>query len=209
MDRLLEIGAAAADVAEDTVENDFHTKRVGRVAQRTEIVLCAEHGIDALIIAGIIPVCRPGVENRIEIQKLHAERIQIWKLFTDAVQISAVEVVIEHLAVGVRQIDRYVVLVLVHPIGLDFPGQIAGSGLIKAIREDLIHDRARAVVRDGKFVLQNAELPESALLHICVAFALLEQAERTVLRGDVEVIEIQPGLKHGQLSAPGIIERIV
>ena len=135
--------------------------------------------------------------------------MQIRKLFADAVQIPAVKVVVEHLAVGVRQIDRHVVLVLMHPIGRDLPGQVTNSGLKKAVWEDLIHDCARAVVRDGEFFLQNAELPEAAVFHVRVAFALLEQAERAILRGDMEVIEIQSGIGNRQLSAPGIVERIV
>ena len=38
---------------------------------------------------------------------------------------------------------------------------------------------------------------------------LFEQAERAILRGDMEVIEIQSGIGNRQLSAPGIVERIV
>ena len=193
MNCLLEIRAAAADVAEYAVENDLHTKRMRRIAKGAEISLCAEHGVNALIIAGVISVRRPSIENRIEIQDLNAERMQIRQLFADPVQISAVKVVIEHFSVGIRQIDRYIVLVLMHPIWLDLAGQITGSGLIKTIREDLIHDCARAVVRDGEFILQNAELPEPAGFHVCVAFPLLEQTEGAVLRGDMEVIEIQSG----------------
>ena len=135
--------------------------------------------------------------------------MQIRQLFADTVQISAVKVIIENLAVGIRQIDRHIVLVLMHPVWLDLPGQITGSGLIKTIWEDLIHDRARTVIRDGKFVLQDTELPEAAVFHVRVAFALLEQAERAILRGDMEVIEIQSGIGNRQLSAPGIVERIV
>lgn len=135
--------------------------------------------------------------------------MQIRQLFADTVQISAVKVIIENLAVGIRQIDRHIVLVLMHPVWLDLPGQITGSGLIKTIWEDLIHDRARTVIRDGKFVLQDTELPEAAVFHVRVAFALLEQAERAVLRGDMEVIEIQSGIGNRQFPAPGIVERIV
>ena len=64
---LLEIGAAAADVAEYAVENDLHPQRMRRVAERAEILLCTEHGVNALVIAGIVPVRRPCIENRIEV----------------------------------------------------------------------------------------------------------------------------------------------
>ena len=67
MNCLLEIGAAAADVAEYAVENDLHPQRMRRVAERAEILLCTEHGVNALVIAGIVPVRRPCIENRIEV----------------------------------------------------------------------------------------------------------------------------------------------
>ena len=67
MDRLLKIRAAAADMAEYAVENDLHAQRVRRAAERAEIRLRAEHGVDALVITGIVPVRRPCIENRIEI----------------------------------------------------------------------------------------------------------------------------------------------
>ena len=67
MDGQLEICAAAADVAEHAVQNDLHAQRVRRAAERAEIRLCTEHGVDALVITGIVPVRRPCIENRIEI----------------------------------------------------------------------------------------------------------------------------------------------
>ena len=209
MDGLLEIRAAAADMAEHAVQNDLHAMRVRLGAERAEILLCAEHGVDPLIVAGVVPVRRPGIEDRVQIQDLHAELLQVRQLFPDAVQIAAVKIVVQDLTVSVRQIDRRVVLVFVHPIGRDLPGQIAAAALAEAVRKDLIHDSACAVGRDGIFIRQHAQLPEAARLHIRVALPLLKEAERAVLRGNMEVVEIEPGLPDGHFPAPGIVKRVV
>ena len=209
MDGLLEICAAAADVAEHAVQNDLHPMRVRLGAERAEILLCAEHGVDPLIVAGVVPVRRPGVEDRVQVQDLHTKLLQVRQLFPDAVQIAAVKIVVQDLAVGIRQVDRYVVLVFVHPVGRDFPGQIAAAALAEAVREDLIHDGSRTAGRDGIFVRQHAQLPEAARLHVRVALSLLKEAERAVLRGDMEVVEVEPGPADGHFPAPGIVKRVV
>ena len=203
MDGLLEICAAAADVAEHAVQNDLHPMRVRLGAERAEILLRAEHGVDPLIVAGVVPVRRPGVEDRVQVQDLHTKLLQVRQLFPDAVQIAAVKIVVQDLAVDVRQVDRYVVLVFVHPVGRDFPGQIAAAALAEAVREYLIHDGARTAGRDGIFVRQHARL------YVRVALSLLKEAERAVLRGDMEVVEVEPGLTDGHFPAPGIVKRVV
>ena len=116
--------------------------------------------------------------------------MQIRKLFPDTVQISAEEVIVEHFAMLIRQIDRQLIPALMHPIGPQLLRAVADAGLIEPVREDLIHDRAPERLRHGIALLHTAQLPEVARLHIRV-IPLLEEPELFVCGGDTEAVKIQ------------------
>ena len=203
--RTLEIGAAVADVGEHAVQNDLHAALVRLVAEVPEIVLCAEHRVDAGIVIRVVPVRRPGHEDRVEVERLDAEIMQIIQLFAHAGEIAAEKVVICDLTAFVRLPDGDVVRVAVNPVGLELVVQVGLTGFCKAVGEDLVHDRALERGRHGKFLRDDADLPPVAVLHICVV-ALLEQAERFVLRGDLEEIEIEVGVVQREGCRPRLIQ---
>ena len=159
--------------------------------QRPEIVLCSQHRVNAPIVARVVPVRRKREENRVQIQKLHAEFLQIGKLFANAVQIAAVKVVVPDLAVCVRQIHGHIMLVFMHPIGLEFLFAVAAPRLIEPVGENLIHDCALCILRRGVSVLHAAHLPQIARLDVCVV-SLLHEPEGLVLRRDEKIVEIKP-----------------
>ena len=208
VDGALKIRAAAADVRKYAVEHDLHAQLVRRRAQRRKIRLRAEHRVDALIVIGVIAVVRPRHKNGVEVQNFDAQIVQIRQLFADTVEIPAVKVVVQHLAVGVRPPDGHVLAVFMHPVGLQFLRAVARPGSGKAVGKNLIHHRAAQCVRHGKARIHAAHLPEVARLHVRVA-ALLIQAERLVLRRDAEIVKIQPRLVNGKFPAPGLIQRIL
>ena len=67
VDGTLKIRAAAADVGEYAVQHDPHAKLMRRGAQSGEIILRAEHRVDALIIIRVVAVIRPRHEDGVEI----------------------------------------------------------------------------------------------------------------------------------------------
>lgn len=73
----------------------------------------AEHRVDAGIVIRVVPVCRPGHEDRVEVEHLDTEIMQIIQLFAHAGEIAAEKVVICDLAAFVRLPDGDVVRVAV------------------------------------------------------------------------------------------------
>ena len=207
MDGTLKIRAAAADVGEYAVQHDPHAKLMRRGAQGGKIVLRAEHRVDALIIIRVVAVIRPRHKNRVEIQDLHAQLPQIRQLLADAVQVAAVKIVVQHLAVRIRLPDWHILAVFMHPVGLQFILTVALPGGGEAVGEDLIHHRAAQRLGHGKGGVHAADLPEVSRLHICVV-PLLIQAEGLVFRGHAEVVKIQPRRRDGKRPAPGLIQRV-
>ena len=189
-DGALEIRAAASDVRKHAVEHDLHAEHMSRLAKSGEVRLRTEHRIDALIVVGIVPVVGKRHKNGVEIEDLHAKPVQIRKLFPNTVQISAEEVIVEHFAMLIRQIDRQLIPALMHIIGPQLLRAVADAGLIEPVREDLIHDRAPERLRHGIALLHTAQLPEVARLHIRV-ISLLEEPELFVCGGDTEAVKIQ------------------
>ena len=116
--RVLKIPAPASHMGKHAVENHLHPPCMRVLAQSPEIFLGPQHRVDASVVAGVVPVRGKREENRVQIQKLHAQLLQIRKLFPDSGEISAVKVVVPDLSVLVRQIHRHVLLVLMHPVRL-------------------------------------------------------------------------------------------
>ena len=189
------------------VQNHPHPPCVRLRAQRPEIVLRPQHRVNAPIVARVVPVRRKRKEYRVQIQKLHAELLQIGKLFADACKIPAVKVIVPDLAVRIRQIHRHIALVLMHPIGLEFLFAVAAPRLIEPVGENLIHDCALCILRRGVSVLHAAHLPQIARLDVCVV-SLLHEPEGLVLRRDEKIVEIKSRSFKRKFPAPRLVERI-
>ena len=119
-------------MGEDTVQNDLHAALVCLVAEMPEIILRAEHRVDAGIVVGVVPVRRPRHEDRVEVEHLDAEVMQIVQLFAHTGEIAAEKVVICDLAALVRLPDRDVVRVAVDPVGLELVMQVGLSGCLQS-----------------------------------------------------------------------------
>ena len=206
-DGLLKIPAPASHVGKHAVQNHPHPPCVRLRAQRPEIVLRSQHRVNAPIVARVVPVRRKREEDRVQIQKLHAKLLQIGKLFAYAVQIAAVKVVVPDLAVRIRQIHGHIMLVLMHPIGLEFLFAVAAPRLIEPVGENLIHDCALCVLRRGVPFLHAADLPQVARLDIRVV-SLLHEPEGLVLRCNEKIVEIKARSFKRKFPAPRLVERI-
>ena len=206
-DGLLKIPAPASHVGKHAIQDHLHLPRVRIFTQRPEIVLRSQHRVNAPIVARVVPVRRKREENRVQIQKLHAKLLQIRKLLAYAVQIAAVKVVVPDLAVRIRQIHGHIMLVFMHPIGLEFLFAVAAPRLIEPVGENLIHDCALCILRRGISVLHAAHLPQVARLDVCVV-SLLHEPECLVLRCDEKIVEIKSRSFKRKFPAPRLVERI-
>ena len=134
----VEIAADKAGVVEHTVQNDPHPPGVGSLAQSGKIRVTAQHGVYVLIIGGAVAVVFRRLENGVEIQGLHAQGLEVGQLLQHALQVSAEEVPVAHLAPGVGAVFR-----LLLPGGMDAPAAHHAAGVgdaaaAEAVGKDLI-----------------------------------------------------------------------
>ena len=89
-------------------------------------------------------------------------------------------------------------------VGGQLPGGVAVSRLVEAVREDLIDGGAFCPVRGVEIRRDAADLPQRAILHVGIV-ALLEQPEAAVGLEDIEIVEVQPGMGNGEVTAPDLV----
>ena len=198
----VEVARVAAGVVEDAVEDDGDAVRLRIGAERAERLLVAEQRIDALVVGRVVAVVARRLEDRVEVERGDAERLEVAELLADALERAAVEVPGEHL-VGllVELVGDGLVPVLdeaalgslargIERLGALAPIVAAGE----AIGEDLVDDavavpvglhRARLVHRDlerGRIAVVERALPHRVLLAGAVA------PQGAVGGGDVEAV---------------------
>ena len=199
----VKVDAVAARMGKHAVKDHADTLSVRSITQGFEVVLRTEHGINALIVGGIIAVIGIRHEDRIHVQHPDAERLQIRQLFPNAVQVAAEEITAP-VALFIRAVLRQFVPVFMYGKGLQLIRQIAFARAEKAVWQDLIHHRAPGEFRHGKVRRNHAELPFVAVFHVRFA-AVLEQAEAAVRLDHVEPVKIQPALLRGKIAAVDVI----
>ena len=199
----VKIDAVAAGVRKNAVEDNADAQAVGLVAEDLEVRLCPQHGVDAFIIGGIVAVVGVGHENGVEVDHLYPQVLEVGQLFPHAVEVTA-EKVAAPVALAIGLILRHLVPVRMDRKGPELIRQITVAGLVKAVRQDLVHDRAPGKVRRGKIGGDDAELPLVSRLHIGPV-SLLEQTESAVFFGHIEPVEKQAAFLRHKFTAVGFV----
>ena len=177
---------------------------MGGGAEGLEIGLGAQHGVGLLVIAGIVAMGGEAHGNGIEVEDRGAQRGDVVHLLGDALEVAAVEVVVEDDALGGGAPIHFLVPVLMDDVGLQFARQVGLAHLVEAVGKDLIDEAAPGPVGDGEVGGGAGDLPHVAGLHIG-AVAFLEEAEAIVALVDEEIIEVKAGLCDGE---PALIDLI-
>src|SRR3979411_298424 len=80
-------------MVEHAVENELHAAPIGRSSKRGESGISAECRINVKIIVRIVTVVRARGKNRVHVDGVHAQRLDIVQFVLDAEQVAAVELV--------------------------------------------------------------------------------------------------------------------
>ena len=115
---------APPDVVEDAVEDHAHPAGVGRVEELAEGGVAAEERVDPVVVPGVVAVVRGGGEDRVEVEGVHAEVLQVVELLGDAEEVAPLE------AVGGRR----------GVPGLEVRGPGEALAPREAVGEDLVED---------------------------------------------------------------------
>ena len=139
---------------EDAVKDRLHAAPVHLRLQGSVGRVAAERRIDMEVVVGVIAVVRPGLEDRIHIDGVHTQALQIVEFVLDAKQIAAEELVAECartrpvLIVGIANllvpvlVDRRRLGAVVERTSRRRAGAAVIVGLAavaEAVREDVIH----------------------------------------------------------------------
>ena len=194
----VEVAAVKARVVEHAVQHHAHAARRGLAAQLTEILLAAEQRVDALVIARVVAVVGIGLKDRVEVDRGHAQALQIVELLDHAAQRAPEKVVVQDLAVLVRTIGRDIVPVFMqHARGDALALGLHGKPVpAEAVGEDIIGDALAEPARrligrvvDGQLVFIAQRVDDLA------AAAIAARAVARAVRGvDGEIVPVQAGV---------------
>ena len=103
---LIKINAVGAGVAEDAVQYNADAVRAALLAEFLENLLVAQERVDGEVVRRVVAVvgCRP--EDRVQVERGHAQRFQIRDLLADAVQRAAKEIEVGDVAGSIFLIVR-------------------------------------------------------------------------------------------------------
>ena len=201
----VEIDAVAARVVEDAVHDHMHPALFCCGAQMLEVGLRAEQGVDFGVIRRIVPVVGVRFKDGVQVDAGHAEGLQIGELFFDALQVPAKVVRIGddppliRLPIGLFP-PMFMQFTILGDIGLGRPG------IVKTVREDLVHNPAGHPVGRVKAGVVDGELPRP-IVRFGRAFpakALL-QFQRTPPCIDIKPIEIEAGRFGRKVAFPPFV----
>ena len=102
----VEVHAVRRGVIEHAVENDLHAAAVQFRRQRGEGRVAAERRIDVQIVVGVVAVIGAGREDRVHVDGVDAERLDVIEFVLHALQIAAVELIAELVVAGRAGIAR-------------------------------------------------------------------------------------------------------
>ena len=122
------------------------------------------------------------LKNRVKIDDGHAKGLQIRKFFAYALQISAKEIVVEHLSFAVRTKIR-----LLPPLAHDAVLQRLLPRPVKTIGKDLIHHAAFEPLGRLVFFVVNGQLPIDGIA--AEHGALMKRTAAQKVSADREIIE--------------------
>jgi hypothetical protein len=109
-------------VVEHAVEDDPHAALVGAIEELAQRRVAAEQWIHRQVVVRVIAMVRGRLEHRGEVQRVHAQRLDVIEVLDDPEQVAALEPV-----VGRRLIPR-----------LERPGLLDPRAPREPVREDLV-----------------------------------------------------------------------
>ena len=201
---LVKIQAVRAGVGVHAVQNHLDAPGVGGIAEIAEIRHGAQHGVGSFVIAGVVPMAGKALADGVQIQNGGAKGGNIVHFFRDSLKITAEKVIVEDVPLLVGPPIHLFVPAFVDGVGLQLSGEIAFSGLVKPVGENLIDGGTVGPFRGFKIRRDTAELPKVPCFHVGIV-AALEQTETAGAGGDVEIVEKQPHILKGELGAPNVI----
>ena len=136
---LVKVLGIGSRVCEDTVADHTHIVARRLLAEFAEVLFGAEHGVDLLVVPGIVLVTGVGFEYRAEVDACHIEFSQIGKLLPDAFQIPAKEIVVVYFEILRFPLRRAAPVVAV---GLAFHSDAGSAGLVEPVDENVVVDAA-------------------------------------------------------------------
>ena len=95
---------------------------MGGIAHGFEVCHRTQHGVGSLVVAGVVAVGGEALGHGIQVENGSAKGCDIVHLLGDALEVAAVEVVIQHQTFGSRPPVHLVVPVAVNGVGFQFAG---------------------------------------------------------------------------------------
>ena len=124
-----------------------------------EFLQGAQHGIGNLVVASVVAVAGEALGNGVQVQNGGAQRGNVIHLLSDALEVAAVEVVVQHSAVGSGLPEDFFIPVVVDHIGLQLSGEVAITGFAEPIGEHLINGGTFGPVGGVEIGGNTADLP--------------------------------------------------
>ena len=184
-----------------TVQNHPDAVAVGSPAHGLEIAFRTQHGIRSLVVAGIVPVGGKAFADGIQVENGGAQGGDIVHFLGDALEIAAVEVVVQHPALTVRLPVDLLVPVIVDSIGPQLSPQIHLSAFAEPVREHLVDHGAPGPLGGIEVLGNDAHLPKVPRFHVGVV-PFLQEPEGAVGVRDPEEVEIEAPLRKGKGAGP-------
>ena len=94
----------AAGVVEDAVEDDPHAAAVRRVEELAERRVAAEERVDLEVVVRVVAVVGGRLEDRRQVQRVDAERLDVVEVLDDPEEVAALEAVVRRR--GVPRLER-------------------------------------------------------------------------------------------------------
>ena len=88
---MMEGPEAAAGMVEDPIQDDMHISGMGSLQQGAERGVAAQQGIHLHVVEGVIAMVGRCREDRVQIERIDTQRLEIVQLLDNAVQIAALE----------------------------------------------------------------------------------------------------------------------
>lgn len=154
--RRAEPGVLGRGVVDHRIEDDLHAALVQIAGQLGELLVAAEVGIHLEVVLGVVLVVARRIEDGVEVERRHPERLQVVQLGIDASQIAAIEfagavalfMATDRFAPRLADHRLATVLILVM---LDAEGRIA---VAEAVGEDLVE---HLILHPGRWLVQTVE----------------------------------------------------
>ena len=194
----VEVDAVGPGVGEDAIQHDADAQFLRRGAQGAEVLRRAQHGVDFVIVPGVVAVVGAGLEDGVTVDAAHPQGFQLRQPLDDPLESAAVEVVgdILRLPLPGGIFDRLVPA----PVRLDAaaPSPVAADAALEAVAaggvavgEDLVQHRALGPVRGGESPVVDRDAPGPGL---AADQAVPAKGQRA---GQAEGIVDQPRLRGG------------